>query len=266
VTAAALPLPDDCGWVADTSCCVNFDSYPQPVQDRAISLAVQTLRALTGYRVGGCPVTVRPCRKDCQDNAVAWAWYVPRQTATGEWINACGCALPDCSCTTVCEVVLPGPVGRIDMVTVDDTVVPEEFYRVDNGNRLVWQGLGDCPFPLCQDMQAPVGEPSTFSVTYLRGIPVDGLGSYVAGVLACEFVRACSGESCRLPAGVTAVSRQGVTYEVQPSDFPHMRTGIPEVDAYLLRYNPYGMRSASTVWYPGMREPRTSGFPLPTRL
>ena len=34
---------------------------PPEVQDRAPGLASATLRRLTGYRVGGCPITVRPC-------------------------------------------------------------------------------------------------------------------------------------------------------------------------------------------------------------
>ena len=63
-------------------------------------------------------------------------------------------------------------------------------------------------------------EPDTFSVTYLNGYPVDGLGAYAAGVLAMEFAKACTGGKCRLPAGVTSVARQGVSLQIATGAFP----------------------------------------------
>lgn len=251
------PLPDLC-WPIDSSCCSDWGDYSADLRDRASALAAQTMRALTGYQVGGCPVTVRPCARTCVDgNPYAYAWFEP-YLYMGVWRNvACGCLGGDgCSCSYVCEVVLPGPVGAVDQVTLGEEILDPFLYRVDDSRVLVWEGGGDCPFPKCQDMAAPIGSPGTFSVTYLRGHPVDGLGAYAAGVLACEYVRACSGQSCRLPTRVTSIARQGVAYEVQSADFPNMLTGIPDVDSYLMRWNPYGRRSASTVWYPGMGAPR----------
>ena len=261
-------LPDVC-WPVDLGCCSNWDDYPPEVQERSLSLATTTLRSLTGYRVGGCPVTVRPCREQC------WQpWMVTGYTGepgmgdggirpinlSGQWINmGCGCQRTDCACTQVCEVALPAPVGYIDSVQVGTQTVPAAWYRIDNGNKLVWAGpeVSDC-WPLCQDMNAAPGEENTFAVTYLNALPVDGLASYAAGVMACEFAKACSGQKCRLPTGVTNIARQGVSMTVNATGFPEGRTGLVEVDAWLRQVNPNAVQQPSRVWSPDLLQPRVT--------
>ena len=210
---------------------------------------------------------MRPCKSGCGN--VAWSFdryggsFHPGITIDGTWVNnACGCT-HDCSCTTVCEVKLPGPVGRVDAVRVDGVELPGDWYRVDNGNRLVWVGDPDqpemeCPWPLCQDMSAPSSAEGTFAVTYLQGIPVDGLGAYAAGVLACEYAKACSGQACRLPRNVTSLTRQGVGMAIAPTEFADGLTGIPEVDSYIRYWNPNLLKQPSRVWSPDVRPPRTT--------
>lgn len=234
----ALPLPDQC-WPVDEGCCAEFGSYPVTVRNRAKALATQTLRMLTGYRVGGCPVTVTP-RVYCSTHG--W-WYAARPISpffpvantSGAWVNN------GCVCGTFERVTLPGPVGRVDEVKVAGVALTNTAYEVVNGRHLV--RTDDISWP---------AELDTVQVTYLRGIPVDGLGAYAAGVLACEYAKACSGAKCRLPAGVTEVVRQGVAYTIATGAFPDGRTGIREVDAYLMRWNPNGLRADSTVWTPDM--------------
>lgn len=250
-----------CPWPIDETCLPPEWATLEPdLQDRSIALASATLSRLTGYRVGGCPLTVRPCKQACRGNSPAywnlyragdWRGWWP-QNWGGVWINGCGCAT-DCSCTALCEVDLPGPVGEVYTVKVDGVEVTD--YRLD-GNRLVYTGTDDCPWPACQDMAAADTEPNTFSVTYLNSWPVDGMGAYVAGVLAAEFAAACTGSKCRLPATVTAVSRQGITYDVSAGTFPNGTTGIREVDAYIGLWNPDGLRQTSQVWSPDLNPPR----------
>lgn len=244
-------LPDNC-WPVDLGCCGDFDSYSLSVQVRAKALAVQTMRALTAYRIGGCPVTVRPCSRTCVSNYPNWFYngstFMPISLA-GVWVNmVCGCGTGDCGCTTLPEVVLPAPVGRIDSVILDGVTLNPSAYRVD-GNRLV--RLDGGLWPVCQDMALPSGV-GTFLVTYLNAYPVDGLGAYAAGVLACEFASACNGGSCRLPSGVTHITRQGITMDIASGSFPGGLTGIREVDAYIMRWNPNGLRQEPTVWSPDM--------------
>jgi len=265
------PMPDLC-WPVDVSCCSNWAEYDPEVQDRAVALATSTLRALSGYRVGGCPKTVRPCRQNCAQPILANGYdgsgvgYYPTINVTGQWVNvACGCGAQGCACTTVCEVPLPPPVASVQSVQIGTQVIPETWYRVDNGSKLTWQGPDDdddCGWPLCQDMSKPVGEEDTFAVTYLNALPVDALASYAAGVLACEFVKACSGQKCRLPTGVTSVARQGVAFTVGAA-FDTGRTGIPEVDAWLRTVNPKAMIAPSRVWSPDLNEPRVTTWASP---
>jgi hypothetical protein len=252
---------DDCIWPIDASCAqADWDALSPELQQRSAALATATLRRLTGYRVGGCPIVVRPCVQSCVYFAsltVARGWG-PAQLADGTWVNSCGCNT-ECSCTALCEVVLSAPVGPITWVKVDGVEVPTTDYRVD-GNRLVWVGAGACPWPACQDMTADDTQVGTFAVSYLNGHAPDALAAYAAGVLALEFAKACSGSKCRLPSTVTAVSRQGVSFELAAGAFGNGLTGIREIDAWIGLWRPEGSpKRASSVWWPGMRSPRVVG-------
>jgi hypothetical protein len=252
-SAAAEATPLDLCWPVDWSPCGQefYDSLDPNVRAIAESLAVQTLRALTGYRVGGCAITVRPCKRRCVPGswlvapdaginwagavgAGAWGW-TPYVGPDGLWLNACGCRNDDCSCTEVREVVLPGPVGRVDSVVLDGVTLPATSYRVDNGDRLVRTDGED--WPVCQDMNLESGE-DTFFVTYLKGNAVDSVGQYVAGLLAFEFAKACLGQNCALPSNVTNITRQGITMEMDPELFTNGLTGIRSVDAWIRVWNP----------------------------
>ena len=260
------PVPEfnGCPWPVDSACfTTEWDLMDSTVQNRALALASATMYRLTGYRVGGCPITVRPCKERC---AGSWPSYYTTYASLGSsagfwpmnwagvWVNSCGCTT-DCSCDWLCEVRLPEPVGEIYAVTVGTQTLTPTDYRVD-GDRLVWTGSGDCPWPACQDLAAPVGAEGTFAVEYLNSYPVDALGAYAAGVLSMEFAKACSGNKCRLPATVTSVTRQGVSMEIAAGSFPGGVTGLREVDAYLALYNPAGLRQRATVWSPDVKSPR----------
>lgn len=265
MTETPVPIPgyDGCEWPVDPACFDDdWETLDPTVKARATALAGSTLRRLTGYRVGGCPLTVRPCKKGC---AGAWrpaysvlagpyglSWYPINMG--GVWINSCGCTT-DCACDTLCEVALPAPVGPVYEVNLDGDVVDPLDYRVD-GSSLIWTGDGDCPWPTCQDMKAEPGDFDTFSITYLNSHPVDQLGAYACGVLAYEYAQACAGNACRLPTGVTSVARQGVTFEITTGLFPGGLTGIREVDSYIALWNPAAIRQAPSVWSPDVRQTR----------
>ncbi|MCL1900580.1 MAG: hypothetical protein FWG11_08750 [Promicromonosporaceae bacterium] len=271
-TTPVPPLPEQC-WPVDHACLGDtWDQYDEDTQARADALAVQTLRALTGYRVGGCPVVLRPCRRSCLPQVPTYREYpvVPDPSGGGlgvayiggVWFNmACGCT-GDCSCTRICEVRLPA--GQVHEVRVDGYVLDPSAWRVDYGNVLVRLD-GEC-WPLCQDMSADDNQAGTWSVTFTPGQRVDALGSFAAGILAGEFAKACSGASCRLPAGVTQLARGGVTMTLAGDSFPEGMTGIREVDAFIRRWNPNHLTQAPAVWSPDLRRPRRVGTasPIPT--
>lgn len=250
-----------CEWPIDAGCLGEaWDDYADDVKERASALATNTLRRLTGNRVGGCPITVRPCKQDCNSYAgrfyphSAYSWFLPHIDNAGAWVNSCGCTTT-CSCTALCEVELPAPVGAIYEVKVDGAIIDPASYRLF-GNRLTWIGGATCPWPTCQDMTLADTEDNTFSVTYLNSYPVDALGQYAAGILAAEYAASCVGNNCRLPSSVTAITRQGVSYEITPGAFPDGFTGIREVDAYIALWNPDGLKRQMTVWDPSMIQVR----------
>ena len=239
---------DDYCWPLDDSCCAEFSTYPQDVQDRAAALAGMTLRMLTANRVGGCPVTVRPCRQVCAGYQPFYGGsaFAPVNWS-GTWFN-CTCGGDTCGCGALCQLELPRPIGAVQEVKIDGVIVDPWTYRVDDGRWLIRLN-GEC-WPDCQDLSLADTEVGTFSVTYLNAIPVDSLGQYAGGVLACEFAKACSGGKCRLPSGVTSVARQGVSYEIAAGSFPNGATGIREVDAWIAQYNPNHLRVQPQVWSP----------------
>lgn len=250
------PLPDRCEWPVDWACYPGSDGIEPVVKQRAEAMAVSSLRFLSLYQVGGCPITVRPCAQSCMPGVNVYnggAWMTPHIGVTGRWVNGCGCT-SGCSCGPMSVALLDAPVGRVDEVQVDGVTLDPSAYEVQNGNELV--RLDGDVWPLCQDMTQPAGGPGTFSVTYLNGIPVDGYASYVAGLLAAEFVAACDGGKCSLPPSVVSVVRQGVTMEFASGVWAGMRTGILGVDSWLTMFNPAGRMAAPVLSSPDLKRAR----------
>lgn len=246
-------LPDMC-WPVDWTCAEEFANDPANTELIAVAeaLATQTLRMLTGYKVGGCPTVLRPCAARCSVGTTLLAPVSGRSQGAGPyisdgvWYNACGCSPSSCGCTSIQEIRLPGPVGSVTEVRIDGTVLSPSAYRVDNGVFLVRQdGLS---WPTCQDFNAPAGSADTFTVSYVQGVAVDGVGAAVAGVLAYEYAKGMCGSDCALPPGVVGMIGGGVTMEIEPGSFPGGLTGILAVDAYVRFWNPYLAKAPGDVW------------------
>ena len=225
--------------------------------ERAEALAGQTLRMLTLNRVGGLPITVMPCSRTCRHpygfSGYSLVPFHPVLMDSGAYAN-CFCG-SGCGCSRADAVTLTAPVGRIDEVKVDGVVLASTTYHVEDGNRLVrLDGKG---WPPCSG--------ANFTVTYLNGHEVDELGQYIGGLLALEFLNAMtSSKKCRLPANVTTVSRQGISMELSTGMFPDGTTGIKEVDAYLMQWNPYGLRDRPQVYSPDLPRQHAVTWKAPT--
>lgn len=230
-----------CDWPIDETCLPDsWDTYSPEIKQRSVSMASAVLSHLTGGRVTNCPITVRPIGSGgvCDSEGMRplnWA---------GTWINTSRGRVDP----RVCE--LPGPVGRVDQVKVNGSVLNADHYRIDNGHLLIWQGPGDSPWLRTQNVYARDTEPNTMSVTYLNGYPPDGFAAYAAALMAAEFASACGGKKCRLPGNVTAVVRQGVSYDIISGAFPDGLTGIREIDAFITQWNPKNRRPG-IVFDPG---------------
>lgn len=266
-------LPDYC-WPVDTAELPGWDEiaveadpdaeppvlevpvYSELTKARAISLAGQTMQLLTGFRVGGCPVTVRPCMRGCETRT--WRAYPVRGYSGstpwwpvnlgGQWLNiGCGAHSDGCSCSRTSEVRLASATSEVTEVKVDGAVLDPIHYRLDPGGILV--RLDGESWPLCQNLGAPDTEDGTWSITYVPGTPVDGLGAVAAGWLALEYAKALIGQDCALPTTVTQVVRLGVTMTLAPGSFPDGKTGIRIVDDYTARWNPYGHLGSPVAVY-----------------
>lgn len=253
-----------CLWTVDTGCCsAVWAAAPPELRTRAEQYATSVLWALTGRRFGPCAVTVRPCSPEGERTYMTYGVWLDGTGSGGGWIPSiwngswrnCGCGYGSCACEPASQVWLPGPVAGVSEVRVDGVVVASSAYRVDNASWLVRTDGG--VWPAFQDMGAGPLESGSFVVTYLRGELVPDGGAAAAGALACEFVKACSGQPCRFPKRVTSVSRQGVTVSAQET-IQAGETGIPEVDLWVRAWNPGKLWARGRVFTPDLPAPRVT--------
>jgi hypothetical protein len=248
-------------------CCASAEAGSDAsVLDTAVMSATQALFELSGRQFSGvCERTVRPCDRSrtCGVQRMQWGTVIVWDGST--WKGST--AQPACSCGGTSRVLLPGyPVREIGEVKLDGDVLDPGEYRLDewqyltrlrdvDGNHQAW--------PSCQAFDLPDDEPGTFSVRYFFGSDPPQPAIDAAGELACQIYLACQQSSgnaaageCRLPSGVTRITRQNV--EIQLAAFrtwgyttkSGWRTGLPLVDLFLNTYNPNGLRRRPAIWSP----------------
>ena len=206
--------------------------------------ATACMTALTLNRVGGSPVSIMPDARDRVAGYYTWAQTLPGAPLVGRFIpGAIQPSIEDLqnlkSTRKTEAVLLPGPVGQVTRVLIDQEEVDSSIYRVEDGRYLVRLDGGRWP--------STTG--NNFVVTYYNSYPVDDMGAHAAGVMAEEWLKLISGnKNCRLPANATSVSRQGINIEVATGMFPGNVTGLPEIDAYLMLFNPHALRVAPRVY------------------
>lgn len=251
-----------CLWQLDTSCCQTaWDAATTADQTRARDYATTVLHALTGRRYGPCPTTVRPCTT-CQPTTYA-TYGVIWDNGTGGWLpyvwngtwRNCGCP-GQCACNPTAQTWLPPPIAAISEIRINNVVLAPTAYRVDDAEWLVRTDGGT--WPQTQTLGNPATSTTdTFVVTYLRGVAVPDGGRAAAGALACEYLKACANQPCRLPKRVTSVSRQGVSVSAQET-ITAGTTGLPEVDAWINAVNPHKLRQRPTAYNPDLPPPRVA--------
>jgi hypothetical protein len=235
-------------------CCDISDKNAGEV-DQARQAASEILDALSGRQFStGCEVTLRPCRRDCAE--APWGWvewpgvgWPQAALIGGLWFNLmCGTCPGTCSCSRLSEALLPAPVNTITSVKVDGSPLATGSYRVDDARVLV--RLDGEEWPRCQDFTLADTQAGTWSVTATYGQDVPVLGELAVGELACEILRACAGEDCRLPANVTQLVRQGVTIQMpDPNELlKEGSLGLRLVDLFIKTYNAHGLPARSRVY------------------
>lgn len=249
IPPAPATLPVCVPWYVDTSCCTTaWGAASTAVKERAAAMAWRTIKLLTAGRMGSCEVTMRPCLSTPCESCDA-GWMAPF-VVNGQWCNA-ACGSSECSCVRLCEIEFPGEVAEIRNISLNGFGIGPDMWRIEDGNTLIRQDDG-C-WPSCQNRRRPLGENCTFGITYVPGVKPDSYALYAAGVLACEFIKACTGGTgCRLPKGVQTISRQGVSMTLTASMWPGGLTSISEVDALISSLNPDGRKHLPKVWSPDL--------------
>lgn len=245
------------GWTPNTAVCSGWATYTPDVQAYASRFAIYVLFAATGRQFGLCPVVVRPCEtpnpmlyRTYPVGAYGPEPYTLDGVAGGVVLGYLGGGdCPGGGCSPP-EIALPGPVNSITAVTVDGSPLDPSAYRLD-GTRLVRQDGEGWP---AQNLALPAGNVGTWSVSYVRGLPVPDVLNDAAGAYACEVAKGRTGGTCQLPSRVSSISRQGVDVQfVSAEDYLDKgRTGFAEVDQIIAAYNPDGLRRAPRVLSPDL--------------
>ncbi|UOK18343.1 head-to-tail adaptor [Arthrobacter phage BruhMoment] len=225
----------------------NVEEFPKRIAEL---YATTSLSALTLGRVGGNPVTIVP---GSLPRRHGWCGLYGVLTDFWPTLNPSAYDLQRYDDYFRTEaVVLPGPIGAVLEVRVAGAVLDPSAWRVEDGQYLIRTDGHDWP----HDMSG------AFTVSYLNSYEADDLAQHAAGVLALEFLKLITGtKGCRLPSSVTNVNRQGLTFEVARGMFPDGLTGLPEVDAFILLWNPHGLKTAPRVYTPDVQRPRQVMFP-----
>jgi len=265
-----------CTWPVDTAC-VDVSGIDPAVWEKCVEVATMMLWSQTGRRFGTCPRIVRPCRRVCASVGWGLGWgpqwagwgggYFNPTIMNGSWINmVCGgsCA-DDCSCTYTQALDLPGPVDSVTAVWQDGVRLDPSAYKVMGKESLYrLDGKG---WPFCQRLDLPLTAVGTLGVEYAYGEPVPAGGDMMTAILARELTRACANGECRIPGRVTQVSRDGMTYTLDPTLLYKMGlTGIPEVDQWIATVNPGGHRRPPYIRFPGDRRPGVQTWPTETGM
>lgn len=239
----AQPAPLSTGpcapWVDSLPCAVEGDDVENI--ERATLVATEVVWALSGRRYGpGCPVTLRPClRSVC---APAWLRY-PLQYPS---------VMPCDRITHLLDLgaYLAAPVYDVVSVTVAGVAFGETEWRVED-HRFLRRLDGD-PWPRRQDLDLPASEPDTWEVVVRPGLAIPASGITAVEALGCEVLLALRNADdgrCKLPRKARSAVRQSVTVDlIDPAEFlSEGRTGIDEVDRFIMVENPEGLTSPSTV-------------------
>lgn len=259
---------------ADETCAAVAGLSPA-MQTIVQNAATAYLWNITGRQFGTCPVSIRPCKKDCMsanwstfkgyswqnmnlpffgDGSVGLGSAINPALIGGQWYNLpCGgCQNDICSCTFVPTIDLLGPVASVDLVTQNGVALDPATYRIDNYRFLVRTDGQD--WPVCQDMVADLTEDNTLEVSYQIGVEVPDGGKLAAGVLACQMAKAACGDgSCELPQRIHSVTRQQVSVTVLDSyDAFYMNgtTGLFAVDSWVNSINFSRTRAGTRISSP----------------
>lgn len=232
--------------------------YPDVVQ-KAIDIAQATVFRLTmGIFTGSCSTTIRPAKSNCVcRNGVDLSTYtwIPSgfpyraMAYNGSIYNCPACDCFDSNCGTSDCITLPFyPVNEITNITIDGSILPSNKYELRGVKICRTDGL---TFPTCQDLDIPLGQSGSWSVTFKHGIapPVDLVEHMLD--YACQLAKRKLDRPCELPKRV-AIEKDFVALD--PMTFvKDGLTGWAPLDACIRSINPKGAKRPARAINPVKR-------------
>lgn len=243
--------------VAGVQGCGQCATIEDELATRMGLIASELLYVLSGRQFPGAVTrTVYPCgRRTRFDAPLTPLQDVAFPHTDGVTVGVCGChfvkGVSDCTCPGVDAISLGGtPITAVNQVVVDGAVLADTAYEVRDFSWLV--RIDGDGWPCCQDLDTP------WYVDFTFGQAPPESGVFAAEVLACELALACAGDgACKLPKRVQTITRQGMTAVLlDPFAFLEQgRTGIMEVDLFLVSFNPAGLDEDAFVLSPDIKRP-----------
>lgn len=220
------PCEPWCDWelVTDVARGLDPSKVDPEVQEQVVDFASVLLWGLTNGRYPGlCEGTFSICAA-CRYTFSSWSGLY----AGGALYAAGGCGC--CGPWEKADLAGAGwPVWAALEVKVNGAVVPRSAWRIDS-QRWLSRLDGDV-WPRGADLT----DPTAFQARLVYGWPVPQGGDRAAAALAGEIAKSYAGGDCVLPAEVTQIVREGVTYRVVDAKelFKDGLTGVASTDRWL---------------------------------
>lgn len=216
-----------CDWPLEPGeCCDNIEAVSDTVVEGAISTASDMLSRLSGYTIGQCAATVRP-------------------------LTMCGRCRSYC-CGGADGIRLFGkdarPVTEVSRVRIGADTVPANQWRFDEDTQMLWH-VPPGRWPHRDERWSEDGTGEAFAVDVIMGAEPDAYARAIGTLLACEFIRNCTGKKCRLPKNATQVSSQGVTVTLSDAEIKAL---LPEVAGWVKIVNPHNAALPARMFSPDL--------------
>lgn len=182
--------------------------------------------------------------------ALTGRMFAGERTRTIDQYGPCSSGGDHCRACRVARVRLPNRDAR-ELLLVEQGGVARDLsgYRIARGGYLERSPGSVEPLPTC-------GTP--LRIRYRFGRAPSAAGTEHALALATALAQATtSPDSSPLPAGVTQIVRQGITFTQRAASelIALGQTGLPSVDVWVATVNPHGARRPGRSWSPDTDAP-----------
>ena len=244
----------------------------------AATAASEILYSLSGrVFTGACgPVTIRPVARPENADTRGWVFAGGGGWGYGWGASATGnLGLPPVMALYAEDFgpyieLYDYPVNEIIQVKIDGVVIPPDQYELRENKWLIRmlptpdtipaQRWG---WPTSQQQWLPDTQLQTFSITYTYGQDPGAGGRLACRVLAESIAMPLFGNANRYPERVTTINRQGVTAQIASvvDVMRDGRTGILDVDRWVLAVNPEQLRRRPVVFSPDIARNMRQRYP-----